>query len=194
MLHGYYHDELNSKVEFGSGNHLAERVASGRKYLEDLLNTKIRVFVPPHNTIGRQGLRALAAEGLHLGGAAGVRNGWSPLSRKTWQLWLQLRKWRKNGGVGVPWILDLGDHREIPGNAVTPVNSFARNKAAFETAVKVGGVFCLATHYWELSVPSVYPGDPITGEHMKYLVDRARKTSQINWRSVGDTIANGQTI
>jgi hypothetical protein len=194
MLHGYHHDEPNGQAEFGSGDYLARRVASGRKYLEDLLNTRIRVFVPPHNTIGRQGLRALAAESLHLGGAAGIRSGWSPLSRKTWQLWLQLRKWRKNGGVGIPWILDLGDHREIAGNAVTPGDSFARNKEAFETANKMGGVFCLATHYWELSVPSVYPGDPVTGEHMKYLVDRARKTSQVNWRSVGDTIANGPTI
>ena len=37
---------------------LHRRVLEGRRYLEDLLGTKIRVFVPPHNAIGRHGLRA----------------------------------------------------------------------------------------------------------------------------------------
>ena len=190
MLHGYYHDELTGQFEFTDGNDLAERVATGRKYLEDLLSTRIRVFVAPRNTIGRRGLRTLVAEGLHLAGATGVRTGWSPLKRKTWRLWLHLRRWRKNGGIGVPWILDLGDHREIPGNAVTPSASFKRNKAAFEMALKMNGVFCLATHYWELGVPSVYPGDPTVGEHMNYLVDRARSDPDILWRTVGDVVSD----
>ena len=36
------------------------------------------------------------------------------------EIWWRLRQWKKAGGVGVPWVLDLGDHREISGNAVTP--------------------------------------------------------------------------
>jgi hypothetical protein len=194
MLHGYHHDEPTGEFEFAKGNHLAERVSSGRKYLENLLGTRIRVFVAPRNTIGRQGLRALAAEGLHLGGVTGLRSGWSVFSAKTWHLWAFLRRWRTNGGIGVPWILDLGNHREISGNAVTPVASFERNKAALEVALKSNGVFCLATHYWELLVPSVFPGDPAVGEHMKYIVDRVRSDPRVVWRSVGDAIANGPTI
>jgi hypothetical protein len=194
MLHGYYHDEPNIRFEFAAGNHLAKRVSEGRKYLEDLLSARIRVFVAPRNTIGRQGLRALAAEGLHLGGVTGLRSGWSLLSRKSWHSWLYLRRWRRKGGLGVPWILDLGDHREISGNSVTPASSLQRNQAVFEVALKMGGAFCLSTHYWELGLPSKYPGEPTVGEHMKYLVDRARTASQIMWRSVGDTIANGPTI
>src|SRR5262249_4025664 len=103
MLHGYYHDEMHYRSEFASGHDLARRVADGRKYLEDLLNTTSRVFVPPHNTIGRQGLRAIARAGLHLGGTAGVRAGWPLLSRTTWATWLRLRHWRKSGGVGFLW-------------------------------------------------------------------------------------------
>src|SRR5262249_17511332 len=113
MLHGYHHDEPDGRPEFASGDDLLRRLADGRKYLEDVLDTTVRVFVPPHNTIGRQGLRAIAREGLHLGGTAGVRAGWPLLSRRTWRLWLRLRRWRKSGGLGVPWVLDLGDHREI---------------------------------------------------------------------------------
>src|SRR5262249_33261598 len=80
MLHGYFHDEQHGRPEFSAGDDLAQRVVAGRHYLEDLLGAPIRVFVPPKNCIGRQGLRAIAAAGLHLGGTAGVRAGWSPLS------------------------------------------------------------------------------------------------------------------
>jgi len=189
MLHGYHHDEPTCRFEFARGNHLAERVSSGRKYLEDLLNARIRVFVAPRNTIGAQGLRALAKEGLHLGGITGVRSGWPLLSRKTWHLWWHLRTWRKNGGLGTPWILDLIDHREIAGNAVTPVASFQRNNETFDAVLKMSGVFCLATHYWELPVPSVFPGDPTVGEHLKYFADRARSDPRVTWRSVGDVVS-----
>jgi Uncharacterized protein conserved in bacteria (DUF2334) len=190
MLHGYYHDELHGRAEFAGGDDLARRVADGRKYLEDLLGTTIRVFVPPHNTIGRQGLRAIALAGLHLGGTAGVRAGWPLLSRTTWAMWLRLRRWRKSGGLGVPWILDLADHREIPGNPVTPLSSFQRNQAVFKSALATGGVFCAATHYWELKTPSGHPGEPTVGEHLRRLIDLAVANPQVTWCSVGEIVSN----
>jgi hypothetical protein len=189
MLHGYHHDEPDGQPEFASGDDLLCRLADGRKYLEDVLDTTVRVFVPPHNTIGRQGLRAIAREGLHLGGTAGVRAGWPLLSRRTWRLWLRLRRWRKSGGLGIPWVLDLGDHREIAGNPVTPLSSLQRNEAALESALAVGGVFCAATHYWELGVPHMHAGEPTVGEHLQRLIDRAVTHPQVLWRTVGETIA-----
>jgi len=194
MLHGYYHDEPNVRFEFAAGIHLRERVSAGRKYLEDLLNTNIRVFVPPRNTIRRHGLRALALEGLHLGGVTGVWNGWPPLSSKTWRLWSHLRRWHKNGGVGVPWVLDLGDHNELAGNAVTPSASFATNRAALDCALNVNGVFCLATHYWELRTMSKNPDQPPVDEHLKYFIERARSDPRIQWHSVGDVITRNALI
>ena len=71
MLHGYHHDELHDRLEFAGGHDLAQRVADGRQYLEDLLGATIRVFVPPYNSISRQGLRAIARAGLHLAGYEG---------------------------------------------------------------------------------------------------------------------------
>jgi hypothetical protein len=173
---------------------LARRVTDGRKYLEDLLDATIRVFVPPHNAIGRRGLRAIACNGLHLGGVAGIRSGWSPLSRATWRLWLRLRCWRKSGGLGIPWVLDLGDHREIAGTPVTPMASLRRNEATFESALALGGVFCAATHYWELGVPSVSSGEPTVGEHLRYLMNRAVLHPQIAWHTVGETLSKGALI
>jgi len=59
MLHGYYHETRSLKPEFVSGDDLMSKVRDGRKYLEDVLETRIAVFVPPHNRIGRRGLSAI---------------------------------------------------------------------------------------------------------------------------------------
>lgn len=191
MLHGFHHDEEHGKPEFAQGSDLGSRVTEGKKYLEDLLGTTIRVFVPPHNTIAHQGLRAIAHEGLHLGGVAGVRCGWPLTSLKTWLLWLRLYYWRKSGGLGVPWILDLKDHYEIAGNAVTPSSSLRRNEAAFDQALAKGGVFCAATHYWELDTPSLESGAPTVGEQLRKLIARAQSDSRVLWRSVGEIVSAG---
>lgn len=189
MLHGYHHDGPNGQPEFSSGDNLTAKIIDGRRYLEDLLGTSVRVFVPPHNTIGAEGLRAIALAGLHLGGVGGFRSGWPLLSYRSWPLWLRLRFWHKRRGLGIPWILDLGDHREIPGNGVTPSASFEKNKSSFDSALSLGGVFCLATHYWELRAPSTNPGDPTVGEHLRLLIDRAQSHPRVVWRSVGDIVS-----
>jgi hypothetical protein len=194
MLHGYYHDERHGEPEFAAGQDLTRRVAEGRRYLEDLLGATIRVFVPPRNAIGRQGLRAIAAAGLHLGGTAGVRNGWPLVSRKTLPLWLRMRRWQKSGRPGTPWVLDLGDHREIAGTPITPAARVQCNEAAFETALAMGGVFCAATHYWEHGVPSLHPDTPPVGEQLRHLVDRAVSNPRVTWRSVGDVVTRAALI
>jgi hypothetical protein len=116
------------------------------------------------------------------------------LSRKTWSLWLRLRRWRKSGSLGVPWVLDLGDHREIPGNAVTPSAKVQRNEAVFESTLTMGGVFCIATHYWEQGAPSRHTGNPRVGEHLRRLIDRAVSEPQVVWRSVGEVVSEGPCL
>jgi Uncharacterized protein conserved in bacteria (DUF2334) len=194
MLHGYHHDEADGLPEFVGRGDLCQRVSNGRKYLEDLLGAHIRVFVPPGNIIRAAGLRAIERERLHLGGTAGVRSGWSPLSRATWRTWLRLRQWRRANKAGIPWILDLLDHREIPGNAVTPAASFPYNQAAFQTALAVGGVFCVATHYWEMNAPSVHDGAPPVGEHLRHLIQLAISNPKVVWRSVGDVVSKSDFV
>ena len=194
MLHGYHHDESDGLAEFTDRSDLNERVSHGRKYLEDLLGSRIRVFVPPGNTIGAAGLKAITRERLHLGGTAGVRAGWSPFAPVTWRTWLRLRKWHRGGGVGVPWVLDLGDHREIPGNPVTPAARFEENTARFQTALRMGGVFCIATHYWEMEAGSEHRGAPSVGEHLRHLVQLATSDPQVKWRSVGDVVSESDCI
>jgi predicted deacetylase len=190
MLHGYYHDEPERAFEFVDGRNLVERVSDGRKYLQDLLETRIRMFVAPRNALGKTGLRALASEGLHLAGVTGVRAGWPLLSSRTWSLWRQLRRWRANGGVGVPWVLDVRTHREVKGIPVTPAARFDLNQTIFEQAATVDGVFCLATHYWEVQAQSRHAGMPGVREQLQYFFDRARSDPRVTWRSVGDVVSD----
>ena len=196
MLHGYHHDEPDNRWEFYHGHDLSRRVADGRKYLEDLLQAPVRVFVPPRNAIGRAGLRAIIGEGLHLGGVAGLRAGWPAWSPRSWKLWVQLRRWKRRGGAGVPWVLDLGDHRELSGNAITPVSRSTTNNASFDAALHVRGAFCAATHYWELETPSVHKDEPSVSEQLRHLVERARSETRVTWRSVGDVLCtpNGSVL
>jgi hypothetical protein len=189
MLHGYHHDEPDGRPEFLWGKDLAQKIIDGRNYLENVLGASVRVFVPPHNAIGPKGLRAVAQAKLHLGCLAGVRSGWSPLSPKTWMIWFKLRQWQRSGGLGIPWVLDLGDHREIAGNPVTPLSTLDSNTKKFDAALRLGGVFCAATHYWELSAPSLSSFEPKVGEHLCFLADLAHRNPRVIWRKVGDVIS-----
>jgi hypothetical protein len=55
-------------------------------------------------------------------------------------------------------------------------------------------VFCAATHYWELAVPSVYAGDPTVGKQLHRLIERARSDSRVVWRSVGEVISENSLV
>ena len=144
--------------------------------------------------MGKDGLRAIVKAGLHFGGTIGVRSGWPIFSYQTWRNWLKLRIWQKKFATGVPWVLDLGDHREIPGNAVTPNALFARNKVVLDTALAINGAFCAATHYWELGFPSKNEGDPPVGIHLRYLIELARSDPRVLWRTVGDAVSNSAIL
>jgi hypothetical protein len=117
-----------------------------------------------------------------------MRSGWPLLSLRSWETWLRLKRWHYSGGLGVPWVLNVGTHREIAGCAVTPLSNAAENEAALDNAASVGGVFCAATHYWEMDTPSRLPKQPPVGEQLRRLVERALADPRIVCCSLG-TIA-----
>jgi hypothetical protein len=188
MLHGYHHDEPDVRREFVEAGDLERKVQEGKKYLEDLLGATVRVFVPPHNAIGREGLRAISRAGLHLGGAAGLRRGWSCFEASSLKAWWRIRKWRSNGHDGIPWVIEVAGHKELAGNPVTPVSSLEQNLKRFDEAYAVNGVFCAATHYWELAVPSKRSEKTTVGDQLRCLIERATSDPRVIWRSVGDVI------
>jgi hypothetical protein len=189
MLHGYHHDEAGIPQEFLGGSELRHKIRDGKRYLEDLLHTRIHVFVPPHNAIGRRGLKAIAREGLHLGGVTGMRSGWSWFSLPNLRTWWRLRRWRANGHVGIPWVLDLADHKELAGNPVTPFSRFKQSLKRFDEANKVDGVFCAATHYWEFDYPTEDPDCRTVRDHLLKIIQQAVVDPKVQWVSVGTALA-----
>lgn len=188
MLHGYHHDEPSNQREFMDGVDLGRKVRDGKQYLEELLHARIRVFVPPHNAIGRSGLEAITREGLQLGGVAGMRHGWSWLSPASVKTWWRLRRWRLNGHAGIPWVLDLADHKELAGSPVTPTSKLKRSLRRFDEANEVDGVFCAATHYWEFDHPTEDPDSRTVRDHLQKLIHRAMADPTIRWVSVGTAL------
>lgn len=194
MLHGYHHDERENRREFLEGSELERKVRDGKQYLEELLNTTIRVFVPPHNAIGKQGLKAITAAGLQLGGVAGMRHGWPWLSPESLKTWWGLRRRRRLGLPGVPYVLHLADHREIAGSPLTPRTTFKQSLRLFDEATGIGGVFCAATHYWEFNHPTQDPDAHTVGEHLYKLVRRVVADPAVHWRSVGAVLTGTSTL
>jgi hypothetical protein len=188
MLHGYHHDDPDGHFEFVDGTDLRRKVREGKKYLETLLGSKIRVFVPPHNAIGKTGLDAVDREGLHLGGVAGMRGGWSCFNASSLKAWWRIRRWRTSGHDGIPWVVELGKHRELAGNPVTPLSNVEQSLKRFDEACEVSGVFCAATHYWELAVASRHSEKTTVGDHLRALVNRAKSDPRVVWLSVGDVL------
>ncbi len=90
------------------------------------------------------------------------------------------------------WIWEI--IARFQGNAVTPAASFKDNQARFQTALAMGGVFCLATHYWEMKAASVHDGAPPVGEHLRHMVELAASTPEVVWRSVGDVVSNSKFV
>ncbi len=195
MLHGYHHDETKRSRR---SSYMGETLHA--KSSTDINISKIylaRPFVCLFRLITPSGEKVCGpspARSLILGCVAGVRAGWSPLSPATWKTWLKLRRWQRSGGFGIPWILNLGDHREVAANPVTPLSTLKSNKKIFDTALSLDGVFCAATHYWEMDSPSLNSSGPKVGDHLRFLAELARSNPHVVWRKVGDVVSNSESI
>jgi hypothetical protein len=58
----------------------------------------------------------------------------------------------------------------------------------------MGGVFCIATHYWEMNAPSMHKGAPCVGEHLRHFVEVAASNPRVVWRSVGDVVSGSDFV
>lgn len=188
MLHGYHHEHFQESPEFCRSPDLVAKVQNGKFYLERLLETKVRVFIPPHNAISRKGWRAVAEAGLHLGSLPGLRLAWPLTSWVSWRNWWRVKRWETATGFSYPFVVDFGDHREIRSLSVTPSSDPERLKRELEHAAKYHGVFCLATHYWEFEVPHKILSGLSVRQQIYDLIDLAITFPSTVWVSVGECL------
>lgn len=149
-LHGYDHKEQDGKYEFQAKEGLYQKISEGKKYLEDLLETKIKTFVPPQNTISKEGLEAVRKMGLSLTCVPSFMPGQRALRLKDFISFIKLKMHIFRYGRVYPRVLNLGDHKELYCHQLKSVEDFERLRYEFDFCYNSSGQFCLNTHYWQL--------------------------------------------
>ncbi len=155
--HGYTHEDFDNGYEFQAAPDIEQRLREGRSYLEGLLGTTIRVFVPPHNALSKRGLAAVGAEGLHLlGSFLSFRPSMRPWDVRTPANWWRVRQYRASLGrrkadrMIYPHVLRYTTHAEFGCHSLIPGTTVEELIGGFTEARGAGGHFCVATHYWEV--------------------------------------------
>ena len=155
--HGYTHEDYPDGYEFQAAPDLESRLARGQAYLEGVLGTRIRVFVPPHNALSKRGIKAVSAAGLNLlGSFLSFRPSMRPWEPQTLPNWWRIRRFRSRTGrsksdrMVYPHVLRYARHAEFGCHSLIPGTTFEQLQAGFDEARAAGGHFCVATHYWEV--------------------------------------------
>lgn len=156
-LHGYTHQDFAGGFEFEAAPDPERRVAEGRAYLAATLGTPISIFVPPHNALSRRGIAAVSRAGLNLlGSFLSFRPSMRPWELRTLPNWWRVRRVRSATGRSrrdrfvYPYVLRYGTHAEFGCHSLVPGTSADDLIGGFEEARRLGGDFCIATHYWEV--------------------------------------------
>jgi predicted deacetylase len=155
--HGFTHEDFPDGHEFQAAPDIEGRLARGQAYLEGVLSTRIRVFVPPHNALSKRGLVAVSSAGLNLlGSFLSFRPSMRPWDVHTPANWLRVRQYRQQTGrtktdrLVYPHVLRYQRHAEFGCHGLIPGTTFDELKRGFDEARAAGGHFCVATHYWEV--------------------------------------------
>ena len=147
-MHGYHHLRYNGIAEYVAGTKLGEKTIEGRTYLEEVLATNIPTFVPPNNSIGPSGIAALVSARMNL---VNVPSLWSSKYRMvTYKTLTHMPKYYWHRLVRkqrYPYILEIGDHKEVDYHTVGPKSKRKELFAALDYCDQSDGVFVLSTHY-----------------------------------------------
>ena len=155
MLHGYSHEYKNINGKWvpeclwKPTQQLEIEIPEGKKYLEELLATRIEVFVPPSNRITRFGIEIIEREGLNLSGIMGPF-GDRPLSLGYLKAWWRRWNWWFRYGRPYPYVLEVGKHKELVAYSLTPSTDWYEIKRTLKFCAQINAPFVVATHYWEV--------------------------------------------
>lgn len=147
-MHGYHHLRYNGLPEYVGGYDLAHKTIEGRAYLEKLLGTRVLTFVPPNNAIGLDALQSVVAAGMNIVNIPSLlgrlfRRGRIPGIRSLLGYYWH----RKVKHHQYPYVLDLGDHREVCFHTVGPRSNRKSLFGELQYCHEQDGIFVLATHY-----------------------------------------------
>ena len=156
MLHGYSHEYKKirgkwiAECMWKSGKQLRKEIIKGKRYLENLLGVKIKVFVPPSNRINSKGIQVIEETGMDLSAILGPW-GDRPFSLAYLTAWIcRWSYWLLYKGP-YPYVLDLGRHKELVAYSLTPSTDWRKLIKRLKLCAQIGAPFVVATHYWEVN-------------------------------------------
>jgi uncharacterized protein DUF2334 len=176
--HGFTHEDFADGHECQAAPDIESRLARGQGYLEHVLSTRIRIFVPPHNALSKRGLRAVSAAGLNLlGSFLSFRPSLRPWELRTPANWWRVRAYRsatnraRSDRMIYPHVLRYARHAEFGCHSLIPGTTLEQLVAGFEEARRSKGHFCVATHYWEV--------DATLKDVLRRFLDHAARTPDV---------------
>jgi hypothetical protein len=182
-LHGYCHKDESAGPEFVAGTDLKRKVAMGKLYLEQLLGIQVRVFVPPHNSLSKQGWRAIIDNGLSISGGLSPRQrgiqlkdlpgiAMRRLSRKLWPT----------------KPVTYRNHVEIPYSSLSPSACLPTLLRQLAYCRGNNSLFCVATHYWELDSPMLISDALTVGAAFRHIWGSILKREDVVFGSLNNVV------
>lgn len=148
MQHGCTHETKNNVFEFRNKKNLFQEVKRGKIELEKTFNKKIKVFVPPHDSIYSHGILAIENENLNIIRGTGSKN---IILEKRYiipflkMLFHRLKFPKKSLMPAYPFVVDFGKHKEAYSNRLTD-NNFESILKKMKYTKKKNGIFILTAH------------------------------------------------
>lgn len=181
-LHGYNHTVYPEGPEYFAGHDLTRKTAKGKNYLESIFGIKVQTFVPPNNTIGINGLKAIIANNLNLINIPSC-------STRPYILnipkFIKIRWYRSIYNFPYPFVLNLPDHKEVAYFSLVPTVKLDYLLRRLMFVYKKNGVFILSTHYHEMSEYMKY--DNMTMKEALYILwERVNSIPNVRFCSVDD--------
>jgi peptidoglycan/xylan/chitin deacetylase (PgdA/CDA1 family) len=162
ILHGFSHEYRIIKGHrigeylWKPKDQLIKETLKAKQYLEEIFQCPIKVFVPPSNMIGKEGIIAIESAGLNLSGIIGRKID-RPISFSYLKAYLRRWIYRFLRGNPYPFPLIIGNHVELVAYSLTPSASLSWLRETMRVCYKMGAPFVLATHHWELiKYPDLY--------------------------------------
>jgi uncharacterized protein DUF2334 len=156
-LHGFTHEDFANGYEFQAAPDPERRVRDGLAHLTSTIGAGVSIFVPPHNALSKRGLAAVSGARLNLlGSFLSFRPTLRPWEARTLANWWRVRRIRARIGRSkrdrfvYPYVLRYRRHAEFGCHSLVPGTTVNELVTGFEEARRLGGDFCIATHYWEV--------------------------------------------
>lgn len=182
-LHGYHHLCYDGLPEYVGGTELFRKTKEGRTYLERLFEIDVISFVPPHNSIGLSGQAAISAAHMNLVNVQSLLSSKRRSVTARTLIHAPAFYWHKKvRRQRYPYILNLGDHKEVEYCTVGPGSHREALLRELDYCCDMDGIFVLSTHYHAFD--KVTPDGHTVRSVVYSLIDRVMTKKNVNFLGI----------